>query len=609
MFRLNTAACLLCMHRIPPRASFRDVPFSRGMARVSLAQKKRPSRLILSTRVADIKQKPNEGGMNQREANLPPSRRPKPDDGEFNIGGMNRRYANLHPKDIARTARASEREQQRDVKTRNDGKSKDAKSRVNPRPQFKHLKMTQSLSQVSRTQRNEIGSQIDSVYSFDDFNLLPTIKAAIHKEVLSDLTTVQPTPVQKLVIPVLLGQDPDEWLNIGQRGVESYLIAAETGSGKTLSYLLPTVDFLKREEEALAQEEFEEAVKLERNKENNLFSLTPPIVEAPDKNNGKPRAVILVPTAELVTQVGALVKTLSHAVKYRSAMISREFTGKVIRSRLFGSPIDVLVSTPHLLSSIAVNDPKVLSNCSHIIVDEADSLFDRSFSPLTSSIISRAVNLKRLILCSATIPRSLDTRLRKIYPNIERLVTPNLHAIPRRVQLAIVDIDSEPYRGNKLLACADTLYNIAKDGSEEGFIKKVIVFVNEREKAPEVAEYLRSKGLDAIELERDTQGRKESDVLDYFTGPKDAAEPTATGKQRMRVLVTTDIASRGVDTKTVKNVVLYDVPFSTVDFIHRLGRTGRMGRRGRAVILVDRFTNKAWIKEIKQSMHIGGPLI
>lgn len=578
MFRVqSTPTCLLCLqslgHSTLPIGLTSSRIFRRGMARTSSGQRDRPSRLILSTHVADKKQKSGTGGLNVRRAGLPP---PRPSQ------NTRRSNSDTHP-------------------SQKDSQDRKAK------PSFKHMKMAQSLSPVSWAQRTSTEAKIESWSSFNDFDLLPSVKEAVSNKVLKDLTTIQPTAVQRLAIPALIGMGlKARQKTVSEGRFESFLIAAETGSGKTLAYIIPVIDYLKREEKVLLEyksskgDEISDSLAKRLEKEQReLFDLEIPTVENTDVN-GKPRAVILVPTSELVNQVGAVIKAMSHVAKLRSALISRDFSGRVIRNRLFFSPIDILVSTPHLLSSLAENDPRILSNCSHIIVDEADSLFDRSFSPITSAIISRAEGLKRLILCSATIPKSLDRSLRKLYPDMQRLVTPHLHAIPRRVQLSIVDTDADPYRGNKLLACADTLHKLAKDETEEGFVKKIIVFVNERETTGEVASYLRFRGFDTASLERDTSDRKDASVLDYFTGPKTAVGPEVKAMDRMAVLVTTDIASRGVDTKTVKNVVLYDVPFSTIDFIHRLGRTGRMGRRGQAVILVDKNTNKAWVKDIKK---------
>jgi ATP-dependent RNA helicase MRH4 len=378
--------------------------------------------------------------------------------------------------------------------------------------------------------------------------------------------------------------------------VETYLIAAETGSGKTLAYTVPVIDAIKRQEMEEQERERQEREQNPQTQTDNDLEI-PTVVQ--DTLNGKPRAVIIVPTSELVSQVGEVVKSLAHRVKFRTTLVSRDISPKVLRDTLFGRTVDVVVCTPQLLNSLTETNPALFSRCTHVVVDEADSLFDKSFTPFTTALIERCANLKKLILCSATIPRSLDTRLRNLYPDMKRLVTPNLHVVPRRVQLQVVDVDNTLYHGNKQLACADTLYTIAKDGTEAGFLKKVIVFVNERETATELAEYLRSKDLDAVAFTRDSSERRQTEILEIFTGTKQDVAPEVVGRQRMKIMVTTDIASRGVDTKTVKNVVLYDRPQSSIDLIHRIGRTGRMGRRGRAVMLVDKRTNKGWVKDIK----------
>lgn len=572
----NRPACLLCLHGLGALSApiFSPPALSRCVASASL--RKRPSRFTLSSRVAE---KPVEW-----------KRRPEP------THGMNRTEANI-PQPLWRNRRSS------------SGGYGQAEGRFSKNEKLdpKHMRMAQSLGVISRAQRGEVRSEVDKWFSFDDFNLLPSIKEGIMKGALKGLDTIEPSPVQKLAIPVLTGQTTRHKHTINDKNpYETFLIAAETGSGKTLSYVVPILDYLKRSEEDSRKNGRAEA-KVERvptpkAPAKELFDLEIPTMEPKEgkENHGKPQAIILVPTSELVTQVASVVKSISHIAKFRTTMISSSFTGTVIRNRLFSGPLDVLVSTPYLLSSLAEASPKVLSKCTHLVADEADSLFDREFVQLTTSIIERAHALKKLILCSATIPKSLDTRLRKFYPSMQRLVSPKIHTVPRRVVLSVVDVDQNPYRGNKLLACADTLSQIAKEPSEEGFIKKVIVFVNRRESTTELVSFLRDKGFDAANLNRDTDDRRNTAVVEYFTGPKVCADPTAHALEKMKVLVTTDIASRGVDTMTVKNVLLYDVPYSTIDFIHRLGRVGRMGKRGKAVLFVDNDTNKAWVKEIRK---------
>ncbi|KAI9659520.1 MAG: RNA helicase [Bathelium mastoideum] len=555
------------------------------------------------------------------------------------FGGMNITEANIR-QDGPKRSRSQELRSQR-------GRDKNTKDK---KPQtFKALKMQRALASVSYGKRTAVKTKISEVDSFDNFPLLPLIKESISSQALKGLDIVMPTPIQRVAIPALLGSETGKarFRAPKTEEMEQFLLAAETGSGKTLAYLIPTIDAIKRAELEDAQLVKQEVAAKEKKKQQALFELESPPANEPHPTTARPRAIILVPTSELVTQVGSLVKSLGHTVKYRSALISAAYTGVVIRNRLFSTGgIDILVSTPHLLASIAESDPNILSRVSHLIVDEADSLLDRSFSPLTTAILEKATpSLRQLILCSATIPRSLDGLLRKRFPDCRRLVTPNLHAIPRRVQLGVVDVTREPYRGNKSLACADAIWSIGRaatehfeDGERERVdVKRIIVFVNEREKTAEVAEYLVSKGVDAVALSRDAGEQRQGEVLAAFTG---AAAPVTAGskdkntteekvtfspllggnserndvtsKRRLpntKVLVTTDLGSRGIDTLAVRHVILYDVPHTTIDFIHRLGRTGRMGRRGRGIVLVGKSDRKDVVKEVREGMFKGQALI
>lgn len=592
------ACCLLCLNGLsrirPGTLDVTTIPFGvRAMGGGPRTQPKyRPARLQLSQRVAiseparPAKQKSAlyPGGLNQREANLPPPRKPSQ----------------------ARIQRESLQ-----VAQEGGGEKKfKTPKKPNKRPDFKHLKMARALETVSKGHKQRVRQTLNELGGeFTDYPLLPSIQDALAKDIFADLDHYNPTPVQRLTIPALLGHDVS---NEPPKEPKSFLMAAETGSGKTLAYLLPLINHLKKEEALEVERKAAEAEAAKNAPGTSQYDVDLSEID-PGIPRPRPRVVILLPTAELVSQVGSIVKRLSHAVKFRSILLSRDFSPTIIKNSLQANP-DIVIATPHLLSSIAQSEPDILSGCHYLVADEADSLFDRSFREITQSILVRAENLKQLILCSATIPKSLDTTLRTTYPNIIRLVTPNIHAIPRRVTLGIIDIDDDPYKGNKKLACADILYNIARDPDETGFVKKVVVFVNSRDTTTPLTEYLQSKDIDAVEFGRDTQSRSESKILEYFTGPKvEAPQIAGSGPRaalkRMKVLVTTDIASRGVDTKQVKNVLLYDVPFSTVDFIHRAGRAGRMGRRGRAFVFVDKQTNKGWVREIKECMHMGQGLL
>jgi ATP-dependent RNA helicase MRH4 len=514
-----------------------------------------------------------------------------------------------------------------------------AKPRQRGEP-FHALKMQSSLHQVPYSDRTAIKRRIDDYDSFDKFPLAEPILRAIN-DALPGLEYRNPTPAQAVAIPALLGLQKAVRAKVKAKktGPDAFLLAAETGSGKTLAYLLPTLQAIKEEEvrekeeaEEQAKKSAEEAAAKEHDKRTDMFAAEEPeINKAVDP--ARPRAIILVPSAELVAQVGAVAKSLSHTVKFRAAPISAKMSATVIRNQLFNpNGVDVVISTPPLLASIAQSNPNILARVTHLICDEADSLFDRSFKETTTEILERATpSLKKLVLCSATIPKYLDKYLATRFPDMQRLVTPNLHAIPRRVQLGVVDVNKDPYRGNKLLACADTIWQIGKasadydpnEGKEAIPTKRVLVFVNEREDTEEVAQYLVKKGIDALAFHRDTDPSRQAKILNSFTSDVSASAAPASDDQapinsalankrtlpNTKVIVTTDLGSRGIDTVSVRHVILYDVPHTTIDFIHRLGRTGRMGRRGRGIVLLGAGDRADVVREVREAMFRGEALI
>ena len=634
--------CLLCQHKLLSRSFIptylQSWQSSRTMAQ--LQRRRPPSRMTLSPKVARRAEPTAPGERTTRKSRDSP------------FGGMNMKSAQIN--------RAPNRRSAAEIKRSTGGRERPQKEERGSQDTFKALKMQRALTPVSYRKRTSVKESISEIESFDQFELLPVIKDSIAKQALPGLDYISPTPIQRLAIPSFLGQSMGRRRRsseVKKDKMEQFLIAAETGSGKTLAYLLPVLDAIKRAEAIDAELEVaEQAEKEEKRKTNNYYVEPPPLTNRPHTTTGRPRAIILLPTSELVTQVGTVAKALSHAVKFRSSQISSTYTGRVIRSRLFApTGIDLLISTPHLLSSIAESDPNILSRVTHLVIDEADSLLDRSFASTTSAIIDRATpSLRQLILCSATIPRSLDTYLIKRFPFMRRLVTPNLHAIPRRVQLAVVDVEKDPFRGNRLLACAETIWSIGKAAAEQDHshtsddkpesieVKRILVFVNERETTQEVAEYLQLKGIDAVALTRDTAEQRQSELLASFTSrkpiptittaatpppPPPSTEPPVlnyTPAHRpdspppppvkrflpnTKVLVTTDLGSRGIDTLAVRHVVLYDVPHTTIDFIHRLGRTGRMGRRGRGIVLVGKRDRRDVVREVREGMFRGQALI
>lgn len=581
----------------------------------------RPSRMVLSDTVAQSPRSDDRPARRKQDA----------------FDHLNRTEA---PKGLERIREQREARASRPATGRDDGKRR---TRSEP---FHALKMQSSLHQVPYGNRIAIKRKMEQYDSFDKFPLAELILRAVN-DALPDLEYRNPTPAQAVAIPALLGLQKAVRTKVKSKksGPETFLLAAETGSGKTLAYLLPTLDAIKQEELQEKEDAEEQAAKIAEEaaakaeahgKRDDMFA-----AQEPDVNKAvdpaRPRVIILVPSAELVAQVGAVAKSLSHTIKFRAAPISAKMSATVIRSQLFNpSGVDVVISTPPLLASIAESNPNILARVTHLICDEADSLFDRSFKPSVTEIMERAnPSLKKLILCSATIPKYLDKYLADKFPDMHRLVTPNLHAVPRRVQLGVVDVNKDPYHGNKMLACADTIWQIGKstgeydpaEGKEAVTTKRILVFVNEREDTEEVAQYLNKKGIDALAFHRDTDPSRQAKTLASFTGESQAKEFAHNEEKKTnsapakiepaskrslpntKVIVTTDLGSRGIDTVSVRHVILYDVPHTTIDFIHRLGRTGRMGRRGRGIVLLGPGDRADVVREVREAMFRGEALI
>ncbi|OAQ96626.1 hypothetical protein LLEC1_06141 [Akanthomyces lecanii] len=572
-----------------------------GVRFASMRREARPSRMVLSDNV------------HRTPSSTKDVRRKRQAPGPF--GGMNKRVANIDPRRLPRAA----------ADKRNDTRK--------PIDERKALKMHRALASVSYGRRTSMKDRMSDYESFDQFNLLPSLQTAINEELFKGMTDIRPTPVQRLAIPALLGQTSTGFIekvqtkaptSIAPGKVPSFLLAAETGSGKTLAYMLPAIDALKQAEANDPDiAAYNERFTAEKKRQEEIQGKWKPFDE-PHPTMARPKVVILVPTAELCQQVMRVSKTISHVAKFKTEMLSSDLKPQQIQRNVYSPKgLDVVVATPHLLAAMADSDPNILSRVSHLIIDEADSLLDRSFAPVTMSIIERATpSLKQLICCSATIPKKLNTYLAVNYPDMKRIVTPNLHAIPRRVQLGVIDVSRDPYRNNKDLACAESIFGIGRESAqhegpvkEEVDVRRIIVFVNEREKTEELADYLRSKGIDAQALHRDTPEKRHGEILEVFTNPDPLRVARPDGKvarswlSSIKVLVVTDLASRGIDTVAVRHVILYDVPHTTIDFIHRLGRAGRMGRRGRGIVLVGNDDRRDVVADVKRSMFMGQALI
>ncbi|KOG99450.1 ATP-dependent RNA helicase [Saccharomyces eubayanus] len=464
---------------------------------------------------------------------------------------------------------------------------------------------------------NTTGKLIQKISNFDQLLILPSVRDAMKEIISKESLKIQdnntkntseniiPSPIQAVAIKKISK-------TLMSPKLQLHAIAAETGSGKTMAYLIPLIDYLKRQE--LETPELWETLK-----EKALI-----------------RSIILVPTHELVDQVYETVSKTNSSLGLNSFKWDKTTSYRDLLDHI-KNRIDILVTTPakllNLFSIRMISRPdKILSKVGFVVLDEADTLLDRSWLEETHSAIKKIPNINHLIFCSATIPQEFNKTMQRLFPTVVPIMTPRLHKLPFGLDFKVINSALSPFKGSKIKALAQTLYAISNDDTEPGFEKRCVIFVNEKKDVPEIIDTLNSKfGHNAVGLTGDDTTEERSEKITPFLSsprpisqlrpPEPSPEPPLKRleipdsnivigelkkansdaiipkKKSLHVLVATDLMARGLNFKGVRNVVLYDVPKTSIDLIHRVGRTARMKQGGRVFMLIDNRT-KSWAKAL-----------
>ena len=281
----------------------------------------------------------------------------------------------------------------------------------------------------------------------------------------------------------------------------------------------------------------------------------------------RPRVLVLVPTRELAAQVGEALRQVERHLNVPAKLVVL-VGGLSINPQLMAlrGGADIVVATPGRLLDVVDNHALDLSGLHALVLDEADRLLDGGFADELARVLALLPARRQNLLFSATFPAAVEALARQLLHEPVRVdVCHQAAGVLAIVERAIV---VDVARRTPLLARLIV---------QEGW-PRVLVFVATRYACDHVADKLRRAGLAAAAFHGDASPGARTQVLaDFKAG-------------RLRVLVATDLGARGIDIAQLPVVVNHDLPRSTVDYVHRIGRTARAGAAGLAVSLVSAAT-------------------
>ena len=332
----------------------------------------------------------------------------------------------------------------------------------------------------------------------------------------------EPTPIQQGAIPAALeGKD--------------VLGIAQTGTGKTASFTLPMIHVLARGRARARM----------------------------------PRSLVLCPTRELAAQVAENFDTYSKYVRLSKALLIGGVSFKE-QDLLIDRGVDVLIATPGRLLDHFERGKLLLTGVQVMVVDEADRMLDMGFIPDIERIFGLTPFTRQTLFFSATMA-----------PEIERITNTFLSG-PTRVEVARQATASETIKQGVVLFQPQRRDRESSDKRNilRGLIEaegdkctNAIIFCNRKSDVDICAKSLKKHGYDAAPIHGDLEQSQRTATLDGFRDGK------------LRFLVASDVAARGLDIPSVSHVFNFDVPTNAEDYVHRIGRTGRAGRDGKAMMM------------------------
>ncbi len=331
-----------------------------------------------------------------------------------------------------------------------------------------------------------------------------------------------PTPIQAKAIPLVLEG-------------KDVLAAAQTGTGKTAGFTLPLLERMVRS-----------------HKETGT-------------HKGKPkhhvRALILTPTRELAAQILENVELYAKYLPYKATVV---FGGVNINRQIstLKQGVEILVATPGRLLDLASQKHVDLSRVEVLVLDEADRMLDMGFIHDMKKVIKLIPKQRQTLLFSATFSKEIKTLASGFQSNPSLVEVSAQNKTADRIAQLVHPVDKKKKK--------DLLVKLISEGQW----KQVLVFTRTKHGANKLCEHLEQNGIHSAAIHGNkSQGARTKALAGFKEG-------------RIRVLVATDIAARGIDIDMLPHVVNFELPNVPEDYVHRIGRTGRAGREGIALSLV-----------------------
>ena len=339
---------------------------------------------------------------------------------------------------------------------------------------------------------------------------------------IAELNYSEPTAIQKKAIPVILSD-------------KNLVAAAQTGTGKTASFVLPILEKLNTDR----------------------------------KLRGKRiRALILTPTRELAVQIEQSICDYGKYLNVSSMAMYGGIDIEPQRQKLIWG-VDIVVATPGRLLDMAHQRALHFDELEVLVLDEADRMLDMGFIEDINKIIERLPLERQNLLFSATISDDVRALSKRTFSNATEISIANNSETKPKIDQWLITVD----KGNK----SALLSHLIKEEKWE----QALIFIETKHGAAKLVSQLEKRGINAESIHGGrTQAVREQVLNDFKAG-------------EIKFLVATGIASRGLDIGELTRVVNYDLPDKVDDYIHRIGRTGRAGASGEAVSFVakDNFRN------------------